>query len=34
MNGLEQKVVETYENIPKTTQRAELTAMKMIDQIA
>jgi hypothetical protein len=33
MNGLEQKVVETYEKIPKTTQRAELIATEKIDQI-
>jgi hypothetical protein len=32
-NGLEQKVVITYENIPKTVQRDELTAAENIDQI-
>jgi hypothetical protein len=34
VNGLEQKVVGTYEKIPKTTQRDELTAVEKIDQIA
>jgi hypothetical protein len=30
-NGLDQKVVGTYENIPKTAQTDELTASKKID---
>ena len=34
MNKLEQKVARAYENILKTTQRAELTATETIDQIA
>jgi uncharacterized coiled-coil DUF342 family protein len=33
VNGLEQKVVGTYEKIPKTAQRAELTTTEKIDQI-
>jgi hypothetical protein len=31
-NGLERKVAETYEKIPKTTQRDELIAKEKIDQ--
>jgi hypothetical protein len=31
---LEQKLAETYEKIPKTTQRDELPATEKIDQIA
>jgi hypothetical protein len=30
-NGLEQKVVKNYENIPKTAQRDELTEAEKID---
>jgi uncharacterized coiled-coil DUF342 family protein len=33
VNGLEQKVVETYEKIPNTAQRAELIVAEKIDQI-
>jgi hypothetical protein len=33
-NGLEQKKARTYENIPKTVERAELTAAEKINQIA
>ena len=31
---MERKVVGTYENIPNTTHRDELTAIENIDQIA
>jgi hypothetical protein len=34
VNGLEQKVAGTYEKIPKTAQRDELTTTEKIDQIA
>jgi hypothetical protein len=34
VNGLEQKVARTYEKIPKTMQRDELTTTEKIDQIA
>jgi hypothetical protein len=34
MNGLKQKVVRTYEKIPKTAQRVELTTTEKIDHIA
>jgi hypothetical protein len=33
MNGLEQKVVRTYEKIQKTAQSEELIAVEKIDQI-
>jgi hypothetical protein len=34
MNGLEKKFLGTYEKIPKTSQKAELTTTENIDQIA